>query len=331
MKYPKKISVIIPVYNVFQYLDECVKSVCEQTYDNLQIILVDDGSTDGSGQLCDEWKKRDSRIEVVHGENQGISCARNIGLECADGELIGFVDSDDRIAPKMYELLYKRLEASGCNMVVCAYKTVDEQGNDMGQIYENMPDCVLSVDEYLIKMFENVRNHCELSIVMDRLYRREFLENVRFEKGRIHEDEFFLNEILFRAEKIPVLHDALYEYRQRNGSIMHTTFSKKRLSCFYALRERLKKCLEYGCGKKALQTVYRECVDKGIRLWLLGTCKKLFSEEEEKEFYMEIVEVLKLYRDTEVSGKRRVLWTAFRYMPNILKRTYSVYKRQKEK
>lgn len=331
MKYAQKISVIIPVYNVCNYLDECVKSICGQTYDNLQIILVDDGSTDGSGQLCDEWARKDSRVEVIHCKNQGVSCARNTGLEHAGGELIGFVDSDDCIAPDMYVQLYGRLVESGCSMVVCAYKTVDEQNNAMGQIYENIPDCTLSVDEYLSKLYENVRNHCELVIVMNRLYKKELLEHIRFAEGVIHEDEFFLNEILFQTGRVSVISNALYYYRQRTGSIVHTEFLKKNLSKYDALRKRLIKCMDYGCGEKALQAVYRNCVDIGVRFWLLATYKKLLSAEEEKSFYLDILSVMKMYRDTGVSGKQKLLWNAFRYMPNILKRVYNFHKRHKTK
>ena len=330
MKYEQKISVIIPVYNVCKFLDECVKSVCEQTYDNLQIILVDDGSTDGSGELCDEWGKRDCRVEVIHCKNQGVSCARNTGLEYARGELIGFVDSDDYIAPEMYEQLYGRLTESGCSMAVCAYKTVDEQGNAMGQIYENIPDCILSVDEYLPKIYENVRNHCELVIVMNRLYKRELLEHIRFVEGVIHEDEFFLNEWLFLAGRVSIISHALYYYRQRTGSIVHTVFAKKNLSKYEAYRKRLKKCVDEGCGQKVIQAVYRECVNTGIDFWLLATYKKILSEEEEKNFYLDILTVMKMYRDMGVSGKQRLLWNAFRYMPNILKRVYSLHKKRKK-
>ena len=299
MKFTKKISVIVPVYNVCKYLDECVGSICEQTYDNLQIILVDDGSTDGSGELCDAWAKKDSRVEVIHCKNQGVSCARNAGLERAEGELIGFVDSDDYIAPDMYEQLYDRLEESGCSMVVCAYKTVDEQGMPLGQIYENISDGTLFVDEYLLKYCENARNHCELVIVTNRLYKRELFDHVQFVEGVIHEDEFFLNDILFQVGQVPVISNALYFYRQRAGSIVHTAFSKKNLNKYDALKERLKKCIEYGCSESAVKSVYRECISTGVRFWLLAAGQKLLSKEEEKSFYQDICATGKLYRDTE--------------------------------
>lgn len=331
MKFTKKISVIVPVYNVYKYLDECVGSICGQTYDNLQIILVDDGSTDGSGELCDAWEQKDSRVEVIHSKNQGVSCARNAGLERAEGELIGFVDSDDYIAPEMYELLYDRLEESGCSMVVCAYKAVDEQGKPLGEIYENISDGTLAVDEYLLKYCENARNHCELVNVSSRLYKRELFDHVQFVEGVIHEDDFFLNDILFQVGQVPVISNALYFYRQRAGSIVHTAFSKKNLSGYDALKERLKKCIDYGCGEKALQTVYRHCVTTGVRYCLLAAWEKILSKDEENSLYLDIIATGKLYRDTGAPMMQKLLWNAFRYMPGTLKRTYCIYKKLRTK
>ena len=115
----KLISVIIPVYNVEPYLPKCLESVCNQTYDNLEIILIDDGSTDNSGQICDMWAERDSRIVVIHKENGGVSAARNDGLKRAKGELIGFVDSDDWVEPSMYKKLFSAI--GDTDMACCGY------------------------------------------------------------------------------------------------------------------------------------------------------------------------------------------------------------------
>lgn len=121
------ISVIIPIYNVEEYLEKCVNSVLNQTYSDLEIILVDDGSTDNSGKICDELKNKDNRIIVIHQENQGLSAARNAGIAKALGEYIAFVDSDDYIMEDMYETLYKNLEKTDADISICKYQYVKKQ------------------------------------------------------------------------------------------------------------------------------------------------------------------------------------------------------------
>ena len=120
------ISVIVPVYNVEPYLRKCLDSIVNQTYRDFEILIIDDGSTDGSGRICDEYAEKDSRIKVFHTENRGLSCARNLGLAEAKGEWIGFVDSDDWIEPDMYEVLIRRAEETGADVVECShYKELD--------------------------------------------------------------------------------------------------------------------------------------------------------------------------------------------------------------
>ena len=122
-----KISVIVPVYKVEKYLNRCVQSIASQTYENLEIILVDDGSPDNCGVLCDEWVQKDSRIKVVHKENGGLSSARNAGVAVATGAYVGFVDSDDYIHPQMYEKLYEALVENGADISICGCDYVDEE------------------------------------------------------------------------------------------------------------------------------------------------------------------------------------------------------------
>ena len=132
------ISVIVPVYNVEKYLRRCVETIQKQTYADLEIILIDDGSTDDSGKICDDFSKGDRRIKVIHKKNEGLSAARNTGMENATGEYITFVDSDDYIDSKMYEKMIMALESSHCDICMCGSKTVDEQGNILrSEIFEN--------------------------------------------------------------------------------------------------------------------------------------------------------------------------------------------------
>lgn len=323
------ISIIIPVYNVAGFLDKCVESVCNQTYEKLEIILVDDGSTDGSGELCDKWKEKDSRILVIHKANGGISDARNAALDIAKGDYIGFVDSDDSIAPEMYESLLQKLNQTESDLVVCAYKAVDENGNPCTQIYEDIPDCTLSVPEYIEMMNQNVRNHCTLVVVWNKLYRRCLLENVRFRVGTIHEDDFFMNEILPQVSRIEILHDRFYYYMQRSNSIMHVQFSEKRLAYFYALRERLKLSVDYCYGERCIGTVARECIQSGVRFWMLIAINKNIDDQKSKQFYKDVREVKREYSQYG-TFRQKAFWTFFDRTPWLLKTLYGFYKSLKK-
>lgn len=320
------ISIIIPVYNVEKYLNACVSSVCNQTYDNLEIILIDDGSTDRSGQICDSWKNQDNRIVVIHQLNKGVSAARNAALSIARGDYIGFVDSDDEIDAEMYEKLYHKLTQSQCQMALCAYETIDEEGNLCKRIYENLPESILTMEHYLELINVNVRNHCALTVVWNKLYSRKILEELRFTEGAVHEDEFFLNDVLPRVNKVAVLQEPLYRYRQRQQSIMHVSFSAKRLSYFYAVRNRVILCEEQKYGENCIRLTARECMNTGVRFWLLITNRKIVSTEERMQFYNDVLEVVLKYRRYGTL-KQRLLWDLFHFTPNLLGMVYCAYKR----
>lgn len=329
MKYGSLISIIVPVYNVADLLDKCVESVCHQTYENLEIILVDDGSTDGSGEICDKWEAIDDRIVVIHKANGGISDARNAALDIAKGEYIGFVDSDDSIEPCMYECLLRKLEHTENDLVVCAYRTVDENGNPCKQIYDNIPDCTVSAAEYIKMVNKNERNHCTLVVVWNKLFRRCLLEKIRFQVGVVHEDEFFLNEILLRVNQIEILCTPYYNYLQRTGSVMHVQFDEKRMVYFYAIRERLKLCDKNNFGTECIEAVARECLDSGVRFWMLAVNQKIADAQKRKQFYADVLEVKHKY-SRYGTLKQRMFWSAFEYAPWLLKGLYGVYKAVKK-
>lgn len=216
------ISVIIPVYNVEPYLRQCVDSVAGQTYRDLQIILVDDGSTDGSGNICDEYATKDLRIKVIHKKNGGLSEARNFGLSLASGEYISFVDSDDYIHPQMMELFLKFALESNADMVTCRYERDDEEfflkSIDIASVVPEYFDGKKDFDSIIIR--SNVIACC-------RLYKKTVLEGFSYPVGKLHEDEY-IHRILFKCQKVACLKEKLYFYRIRENSIMGV-FSEKRV------------------------------------------------------------------------------------------------------
>lgn len=216
----KRISIIIPVYNVQNYLSQCIDSVVNQTYSNLQIILVDDGSTDSSGTICDEWEKKDSRIRVIHKENGGLSDARNIGMNIATGDYIAFVDSDDVIHPRMYEFLLAALMQTEADVAICHEEVFYEDSYQVTS-YSNYTIEGIETLQELKKHFMEVWTG-PINFAWNKLYKKEVIGSLRFPKGRYLEDIWFSVEALSRVSKVVWIEEKLYGFRQRQGSIMNS-------------------------------------------------------------------------------------------------------------
>lgn len=235
------ITVIIPIYNVEKYLRECLDSVLAQTYTNLEILLVDDGSTDGSGAICDEYAGKDSRIRVIHQENGGLSAARNTGLDAARGEYVSFVDSDDVVGPHFIEVLYDALIQVGVQLSLCCFRRfVDGQpfgkeNSIHGQICWSRREAI----HELTKTDENPRAEL-VSVSWNKLYHRSLFEHLRFPVGKLHEDEFVILPLLLQVERVVKCEDVLYFYRQRSESITGSNQQQnpKHLEVLDAFRER---------------------------------------------------------------------------------------------
>ncbi|WEV67736.1 glycosyltransferase [Bifidobacterium sp. ESL0769] len=209
------ISVIIPVYNVKSYLASCIQSVREQTYRHLEIIIVDDGSTDGSGELCDLLALQDSRIKVVHKTNGGLASARNAGLDIAHGEYFGFVDSDDTITSQMYEFLLKAAEKDDCPLSVCQFRYVFPDGKTMVKT-KDAQSCVFDFNQAIIEM--NIYRYFDMS-ACTKLFRADLFSDLRFPVGKLSEDFFVMPQVLDKARRISFIAEACYNYYQRSGSI----------------------------------------------------------------------------------------------------------------
>ena len=228
------ISVIVPVYNVEAYLDRCVESIVKQTYHDLEIILVDDGSPDQCPQICECWAQRDSRIRVIHKKNGGLSDARNAGLAIANGEYIGFVDSDDVLHCMMYETLYKVLEKTRADLVECRFQKFTVDMPTSMAVHPNAVIKEYSPEEALRGLILGTTFH---QTVWNKLYSHVLIKNKLFAVGKICEDEYWTYQILGSAQKIAAVDEALYYYFQRNDSIIHT-YNKKRLDCIEAWENR---------------------------------------------------------------------------------------------
>lgn len=228
------ISVIVPVYNVEKYMEECLWSIRRQTYPQFEVILVDDGSEDRSGAICDSWVQIDPRFRVIHKTNGGLSDARNIGLREAAGELIAFVDSDDVLHPDMLRILYECMQRTGCEICCC--------GVNEGVLFENT-QCPQNMQELKVytaeqAFLEMIEGSDVYVTVWNKLYTRKAAVAIPFLKGKYHEDEFWSWRVIDRARNIASVRNPLYGYRQREESIMNSRYSIRRLDLLDAREDR---------------------------------------------------------------------------------------------
>lgn len=228
------ISVIVPVYKVEQYLEKCLTTLTGQTYPNLQILLVEDGSPDGSGAICDAWAEKDSRIQVIHQTNQGGGAARNAALDLAKGELLAFVDSDDYLHPELYENLYS-LITQGADIAECGYV---EAADDKAVLGQGSREPIWNTRQEAMEL--HIRDTHYRQIIWNKLYRREVAAGIRFPVGTKIDDEYYTYQLLGNAGKLARMEWTGYAYRQNPGSVMHEGFSLKRVQSLEAKQQRLR-------------------------------------------------------------------------------------------
>lgn len=218
-----EISIIVPVYKVEKYLDKCVTSILNQTFTDFELILVDDGSPDNSGKMCDEYAKKDYRVRVIHKANGGLSDARNVALDVACGKYIGFIDSDDYIDQDMYETLYKNLKDSNADLSVIG----------MYDVYANREPKIVDEELFVLNQKEAIKfalDGRKLAVsANNKLYKRELFEEIRYPKGKLTEDAFVIMEILLRCATVVISTKQKYYYFHREDSITTTKFSTKYL------------------------------------------------------------------------------------------------------
>lgn len=225
------ISVIVPIYKVEKYLDACIESIVNQTYGNLEIILVDDGSPDNCPAMCDAWAEKDSRIKVIHKKNGGQGEARNFALDIASGRYIGFVDSDDKISPAMYEKLLELLSENDADAVQCAMLNFSDPDQTVFPVLTVEPKCEILDREKAVRylLADRITSTCP-----NTLLRKELAEKVRFDTGIINEDVMWIYRVLKYSRKTVITDEQLYYYLQRDGSTMNSKYSSKRFDALDA-------------------------------------------------------------------------------------------------
>lgn len=228
------ISVIVPVYNVENYLEQCIESILNQSFVNFELILINDGSTDASGEICECYAREEGRITLIHQENKGLSMARNKGIEVAMGEYLTFIDSDDSIHQEYLEILYRNLKKYQADVSIVNHQAVQEEEVQLETRIENhitVLDNLTAVNEIVEKSDTN------MIIAWGKLYKKSLFKSIRYPAGKYHEDEFVTYKLLYKSKKIIVSDAPLYYYTQRKDSITGYPYSLKRLEKLEALKE----------------------------------------------------------------------------------------------
>lgn len=313
------VSVIVPVYNVKPYICESLNSIINQTYQNIELIIVDDGSEDGSSNICDEYAKCDSRICVVHQENKGLSSARNTGLNIMHGDIVAFLDPDDVYLPKMLETLIKSMIAMQADIAVCSfyiyYTFNGKRASHYDSIYPTVNSCITN------KKALNLLMDDKLSIgVWSKIYKKELFDGLRFPDGYVFEDQIITPLLLERAHKIVTINEPLIlHWRNRPGSITATINEKNMLDNLRAVKIRESFVLEHTPSIYSVKKAndYRNRVFCGIigqYVKIVGVSESI-SEATRRVFQDEIQNRAKTLN--EYSLKTKLFYYAYRVNPKL--------------
>ncbi|MFR3697762.1 MAG: glycosyltransferase family 2 protein [Coprococcus sp.] len=287
----KKVSIIVPVYKVEKFLERCVESIIKQTYQNIEIILIDDESPDECPKMCDQYEIKDNRIKVIHKKNGGLSDARNAGLDIASGEYIAFVDSDDWIESDFIETLYMNAEREKADISVVGYQLIWEDGR-IRRFSRDEEYYVFDRENAIRELLKQQKFQC---MVCQKMYRKQIFETIRFPVGKIYEDVAIGLSTFLKAERVVVSGKVKYNYFQRSDSIVNAKFDKRKL--FFL--ECCNKIIDYSDSQNKLFDL--EAHTFYLRALMMFTLQ-LYQLDEEK--YESTVKWL----ENEIRRCRRFIW-----------------------
>lgn len=286
------VSIIIPVYNIIPYLDECIESVIRQTYSKIEIILIDDGSTDGSQLICDQYSAQDKRVKVFHQENHGLSSARNIGLEHMSGSVVAFIDPDDVMSPTMIELVIQTMRAKGVEIL--AFGCERYQG---GRIISEPEDGYYD-QKHVISSYVSTKGIT--SAIWTKVFNSSLFDDIRFREGHNYADMEVFLKALSKTKTMYAIHHSLIRYRKRNDSITYTNTPDNVLDCW----EQNNWIIEYTKGIKSKRTA-EALLSRGINIMLGGYCA-LYNNMDAKS-----LSIKAFFSDEIESDRRKISWRFF--------------------
>lgn len=299
------LSIIVPVYNVEQYLEQCILSLVHQSYRSIEILLIDDGSSDGSSAICDEWAKKDQRIHVFHTENHGVSHARNVGLEQARGDYIGFVDSDDWIDPDMYEIMMKKIVAAQAE--ICGGGYVHEFGSHSTYPLKMEKEQELSRDTVLVSVFGRAQPKLLECGVWDKVFSRKILHDLRFREDVTHaEDMLFFWQAMKNVKKFIYLPLFKYHYRMRIGSAVNSGISEKTVTAMIVMEEMMASVAgENTTVKRAIEDMYSERMVSAVRSMMILNPERYKRDIINKQQYVR-KNILSILRNSNFAWRIRL-------------------------
>lgn len=301
------VSIIVPVYNVDKYLEKCVYSLLKQSYKDIEIILIDDGSTDNSGKICDRFSNMDERVIVVHKENGGLSDARNVALDIATGKYVTFVDSDDYIKDDYVRYLYLLIEKYDADISICEFDYMDELGVRINHPLANHKEMVFDQEKALKKL---LAQKLYTNSSSGKLFKMEYFADIRYPLGKLYEDTLTIYKLFFKAKKISFGARPLYCYIYHNQSISKSGFSSKQMECIYNSEIMIEDIL------KKYPTLKNDCKCRLLDP-CVGMLKKVSKEKQPKE-YREIIDKIYSIRmvvlfSNKATLKRRI-WAAMTFL-----------------
>lgn len=295
----KKISVIVPIYNIEKYLNRMLESLINQSYKNLEIILIDDGSCDSSGDICDEYKKKDDRIKVIHKTNEGVSKVRNLGIKLATGDYIGFVDSDDVIDKDMYKKLYENMISNNCDISVCNY-------------------CTFAVEpsfEYYnkIKIFDKkdalndiISDGIITNFLWNKLFKKNIFNNIKFPKGKIYEDMYVMPKLLEKVNRLCFDYSKLYGYFIRINSYVNTYNCSKNINYLKFSDSCYNYLTKYTFLKDNLARYRTFYIYSAYLQAAKSSCRDIFKDKDMDNYYKLFRKSFNVYKN--YSYKRKLLF-----------------------
>lgn len=310
-----RLSIIVPVYKVEKYIHKCVDSILNQTFTDFELILVDDGSPDNCGRICDEYAEKDSRVRVIHKKNGGLSDARNYGIDAAQGEIIGFVDSDDDIDLNMYKSMIEYMDKHDLDIVCADTYVIKNEKRKFKPRYAE--DKIFNAQDGVIAVLDGTLDNA----AWNKIYRRSCIGDVRYPKGRIYEDVATTYKFVYAGQRVGYMCKPFYNYYKRKGSIVASSFnSKSRYDCFLGYRERLNFSVDKGldcveaCRTQALSTA-------------IATLTAFYAnhEDEKSERYLDLASFIKENQDLprkKLRSKDKILLWGFNNC-SIINRVYA--------
>ena len=310
------VSIIVPVFNVECYLNRCISSIANQTYQDIQIILVDDGSTDRSSEICDSWAEKDPRVTVAHQANGGVSIARNRGLDMTTGEYILWVDSDDYIAPETVEIMMQTALQNHADMVICDFA----KGTDDHYTFDTSAEISCEqIDNItaLTRIYADAHSALHYAAPWAKLAKRSIYQDICYPEGKIFEDIYTTHKLLLRCDRIAVVDIPLFYYFQRPDSIMNATFSMKKLDYLQALVERIA-FFKANSLKELEQIAYDELLHSLI--WEYSRTRDLLHSEAGMEYIKQLFRSAyrKGYASRIYPTETKLFLAAFKANPELI-------------